>query len=346
MVLQSIYFYSCTLTFWIKGLSLMKIFVTGGSGYFGQQLIKRLITDQHQVSAVVESNEKAQIVQHLGATPIIGNLNNISNWQSAIAHHEIFVHAATPAKYWATQRFFDENVIRPTQLLYKMANKHQTKRFIYLSCESAVYHEKPLDGVDETFRFIPANSNYGAAKQEAERLLITSPSKTQCIILRPAFLWGPDVPSLKTIQQRVTQGKFMWVDHGNVMMETVHIDNLVEATCRSLTHGQNKNIYYVTDDHPRTVKEMIGLLLATRNITPTERSIPHNMAKIFASVFETIWKSLHIPSPPPFTRFEYSFASLSRRYNIGKIKTHMNYRSIVNFDQALKEMRDSHQEQV
>jgi hypothetical protein len=62
----------------------MRIFVTGGTGFIGTQLIKRLIADGHEVHALGRSEGSRETVRLLGATPIVGSLADIDLWKESL----------------------------------------------------------------------------------------------------------------------------------------------------------------------------------------------------------------------------------------------------------------------
>ena len=51
-------------------------FVTGGSGFIGGRLIKRLVGDGWRVRALARSNGAAEKVSGLGAEPVRGDLED------------------------------------------------------------------------------------------------------------------------------------------------------------------------------------------------------------------------------------------------------------------------------
>jgi uncharacterized protein YbjT (DUF2867 family) len=52
---------------------MAQAFVTGGSGFIGQALVRRLIGEGHSVRILVRSDESAAKVSALGADPVRGN---------------------------------------------------------------------------------------------------------------------------------------------------------------------------------------------------------------------------------------------------------------------------------
>jgi len=317
----------------------MKIFVTGGSGFVGTRLIKRLLQEGHDVSAFARSEASADNLKLLGVNTVIGDLNQVESFEDQLTGHDVVIHAASPVKFWGKWDFFQQNIVDITQGLYQASVRQNIKRFIYLSSESVIQNDTPLVDIDETFSYIEPNSFYGKAKQIAERWLIEQNTETESIVLRPTFIWGPGVAALTSMIDKINGGQFSWIDNGNVAFESVHVDNVVQAIVLALDKGESNQIYYVTDDDPRTVKDVLGGLLETQNIKLPTRNMPSAVVRKLAGMVEGIWKLFKIKSDPPISKFEWSFVGLPRKYNIQKIKTSLGYEPIISIGEGLKEMK-------
>lgn len=140
-------------------------------------------------------------------------------------------------------------------------------------------------------------------KLATERALLAAPSDvTQTIVLRPPFIWGPGMNTLDQLVGAVQAGQFAWIDGGRHLVDAVHVDNLADAAVLALDHGRPGAVYYVTDGEPRTVREFLGALIATRDVVPTNRSYPRAAATIVATITETAFKVMRHDTPPPLTR--------------------------------------------
>lgn len=324
----------------------MKLFITGGSGFLGTRLTKKLIRDGHEITAFARSDLSAEKLSQLGCKTVVADLLSSQSYEEYLKDINVVIHAASPVSFWGEWSYFQKNIVDATRNLFEAANRNNVKRFIYISSESVIQNDTPLLDIDETFPYIEPNSFYGKAKQLTERWLIEQNSQTECIIFRPTFMWGPNVAAIATMKQKIEKGQFVWIDHGDVVIESVHVDNVVHAISLALTKGENKQIYYVTDDAPRAVKVLISQLLDTQNIHAPEKSVPTSLAKGAAITVEALWKMLHIKSPPPLSKFEWSFVALPRRYNISKIQNSLGYEPVTSFEQGLDEMRLAKQKEA
>jgi nucleoside-diphosphate-sugar epimerase len=54
------------------------LFITGGSGYIGSQVISTFLSAGYTVTALARSDESAAHLRSLGATPVSGDLKTLS----------------------------------------------------------------------------------------------------------------------------------------------------------------------------------------------------------------------------------------------------------------------------
>jgi nucleoside-diphosphate-sugar epimerase len=319
----------------------MKIFITGGSGFLGQRLITGLQQDGHTVTALSRSPQSDAKLNALGADTLRGALTDIDLWQRALKGQDIVVHAASPIEVWGDWKDFERDIVRASLDLYQAAARHQVKRFIQISSESVMQGDGPLLDVTEGHPYpVEPNSFYGKAKQQVELGLLAHNAGTECIILRPTFIWGQGGEQLDKVVDKVRSGQFMWIDHGEVPMEMVHVDNVVEAIRLALTHGHSGQVYWVTDDRPLSAREFLGALLRARGVEAPDKSMPGRLARPVAAGVEAVWRLLRLQSVPPLSRFQLDFIALPRRYDLGKSKRELGYKPVRTFEQGLAEMQN------
>ncbi len=52
----------------------MRVFITGASGLLGRSTIRQLCSRGHDVLGLVRDQDKARVVQELGAAPVIADI--------------------------------------------------------------------------------------------------------------------------------------------------------------------------------------------------------------------------------------------------------------------------------
>ncbi|WNE99513.1 NAD(P)H-binding protein [Streptomyces luomodiensis] len=74
----------------------MRVLLTGGTGYIGAAVLDRLISGGHQVTAVVRSAEKAELVRAKGVEPAVADLADGDTLEELAAASEGVIHVASP----------------------------------------------------------------------------------------------------------------------------------------------------------------------------------------------------------------------------------------------------------
>lgn len=319
----------------------MKIFLTGATGFLGQHLLRRLQREHHEVTCLVRDSAVADHMADGTCRVVEGSLENVNAWSKWLRGHDAVIHAAAPIEFHRDWAFFESQIVNATVKLYRAASREDVRRFIYISSESVVQGSKSLLDVDETVAYCEPSSMYGKAKQEAEKALLQGVSETECIIIRPTFMWGKGMPELDRIIERIDRGGFRWVDKGKTIIDWVHVENVVEAIVCALQHGEDKSIYYITDDNAKPVRDIFTSLLATRNVTPPVKNSSSFSVRLAARFMEFWWSLLGRKTEPPVSLFDWSFVALPRKYDITRARTELHYHPVISEKMGLAEMRRS-----
>jgi len=317
----------------------MKIFLTGATGFLGQHLLRRLQREHHEVTCLVRDSAVADRMAEGSCRVVEGSLENVGAWSKWLRGHDVVIHAAAPIEFHRDWSFFESQIVAATEKLYRAASREGVRRFIYISSESVVQGTRSLLGVDETVPYCEPSSMYGRAKQLAEQALLQGVSETECIIIRPTFMWGKGMPELDKIIRRIDSGSFRWVDQGKTVIDWVHVENVVEAIVCALQHGQDKSIYYVTDDNAKPLREIFTSLLAARNVTAPAKNSSSFSVRLAARITEFWWRLLGRKTAPPISLFDWSFVAVPRQYDISKARAELHYHPVISEKMGLAEMR-------
>jgi nucleoside-diphosphate-sugar epimerase len=166
----------------------MKVFVTGGSGFLGINLIRMLLKSKHEVVSYdllpFEYPEKDQI------TSVIGDIRNFDPLQKAMRGCDMVVHCAAALPLYSKEDIISTDV-DGTRNVLQSALELEIKRVVHIS-STAVYgipdhhpltEEDKLDGV----------GHYGVAKIDAENVCEEFRKKGMTVpIIRPKSFIGPE----------------------------------------------------------------------------------------------------------------------------------------------------------
>jgi nucleoside-diphosphate-sugar epimerase len=153
----------------------MHIFVTGGTGLVGSEIIKQLLEAGHQVGALRQESSSLSLLQDI-AHEIKwheGSLWDILFLTDTLQHYEAVIHAAALVSFHPRQKenLFKINVEATANLVNVCLKLPHIKKFCFISSVSALgINEKDSEKVDEKARWDSGitHSYYGFTKYLAE----------------------------------------------------------------------------------------------------------------------------------------------------------------------------------
>ncbi|HMO10157.1 MAG TPA: NAD(P)-dependent oxidoreductase [Actinotalea sp.] len=322
----------------------MKIFVTGGSGFVGGTLVRRLVADGHQVIALARSDASAERIGAAGAEAVRGDLADLPTadgapWVAHLGGVDAVVHTAAHMEFWGPDALFERLNHAPTLALHAASVASGVGRFVLVSAASVSTGSQRRPVVDESTPEGRPNIAYSRVKLATERALLGTPAgSTELVVLRPPFIWGRGMATIEGFVEAAETGRFAWVDQGRHIVDMVHVDNLVAAAVLGLTRGRHRGVY-VTDGAPMPIRDFLTPLLATRGIDLSRsRSVPLAVAAPMAATLDGTARLLRRPMAPPLTNWLVSFTGRDRSYDITAARRELGYVPEVSFEQGLSQM--------
>ena len=233
----------------------MKVFVTGTTGFVGQNLVPHLQASGHEVYGLVRNTTKLQESQ-LELNPIKGSLScsqrnewidNLPDDLDAVIHMAGLVHS------FNAHDFDRVNNLATGQLVRDLKERYPRLKFILLSSLAAAgpAQDRPLNETD------PGSpvSLYGQSKAKGEEQFIQhAPSAWEKIIIRPPMVIGPKDPAILDIF-KMAKGRVILLPGLNGKKKRysfVCVHDLVQTIALSLENAKEKDgveIFY--SSYPR-----------------------------------------------------------------------------------------------
>ncbi|HWO11736.1 MAG TPA: NAD-dependent epimerase/dehydratase family protein [Polyangiaceae bacterium] len=322
---------------------MRSIFITGGSGFVGQQTIQELSRRGHRVRALARSEQAAARIAAAGAEPVPGDLTSVDDLTRNMRGSEAVIHAAAKVEQWGAYDDFYAVNVAGTENVLTAARRAGVKRFVHIGTEAGLVGAQPLRMATEEFA-APQRSVglYPATKRLAEeRVLAANCSELETVVVRPRFIWGRgDTSLLPQLVHAVKQGRFMWIAGGRYLTSTCHVENVVEGIGLALEGGRGGNAYFLTDGEPTEFRAFITALLATQGLKAPTASIPRCIAKVLAQALEGTWRAFHLVSEPPLTRTVVFLMGEEVTVSDAKARRELGYTGGMSRERGLHEMRE------
>jgi nucleoside-diphosphate-sugar epimerase len=317
-------------------------FVTGGSGFIGGRLIRRLVGEGRRVRALARSDASAAAVSELGAEAVRGDLADGDSIAAGAEGCVVTFHLAAHLGQWGPWDEFVAGNVTGTQNALAASRRAGVRRFVHCGTEAALLAGQPLIRVDETAPLRPdSKAAYAATKARAEQVVRrASADGFETVVLRPRLVWGAgDATLLPAIADAVRAGRFAWIGGGGHLTDSTHVDNVVEGLVLTAVKGRPGEAYFVTDGEPVVFREFVTELLETQGIEPPARSVPAPLAGVVAGGSEAVWRLFRLGGEPPLTRLALWLSSQECTMVISKARAELGYEPVRSRADGLAELR-------
>ena len=315
----------------------MKILVTGGTGFTGSALVRRLMLLGHQVKTI--DYQKGIVYDQLkkeGADILIGSITDKELVDKATEGVDFVFHIAAAFRELdvPNEHYYNVNV-NGTRYVMEAVVKHNVKKVVYCSTQGVHGHIKNPPG-DENSPVAPEDY-YQQTKYEGE-VVVQEFIKNgmNATIIRPTAIYGPGDPErFFMIFKRAVKGYFPMFGKGETFYHPVYIDNLVDSFILSMDLDRgNGETYIIADEKYYPIKELVKKVGKSMGIDVKIKFYPITPLVIAGHVVEKVCKPFGI-APPIFPR-RVDWYRQVRAFKIDKAIKELGYEPKVGIDEGLR----------
>lgn len=307
----------------------LNILVTGGAGFLGKAIVKRLVQRDYSVTSY--SRGYYPELSALGVKQIQGDLSDPEKIMEACKGMDAIFHVAAKAGVWGPYEEYFATNVKGTENIIKACFNHNIERLVYTSSPSVVFNGSDVEGGDETLPYPESHhAHYPKTKAMAERLVAEAARDgLKTIILRPHLIWGPEdnhlVPRILAKAERLAR-----VGRKNKLVDTIYVDNAALAHMLAFDRlGDNPElsgrIYFISQDEPVPLWDMINAILEAGGKKPVTRTAPASLVKAAGIIIESLYGLFRIKSEPPMTRFVAEELATAHWFDISRAKNDLGY---------------------
>jgi 2-alkyl-3-oxoalkanoate reductase len=322
-----------------------KVLVTGGGGFLGKAIVKRLIEQGDHVSSFCRSHYPA--LESLEVKQICGDITDKGAVEKAVRGMEIVFHVAAKPGVWGTYEEFYRPNVMGTQNIINACLKLHVPYLIHTSSPSVIFDGSDMEGVNESVPYpdhYPAH--YPQTKAVAEKAVRKISSEIGTICLRPHLIWGPEDNHLvPRILARAKAGRLIKVGKGKNKVDVTYIDNAADAhvlAAQRLSEnpGLSGQVYFISQAEPIPLWDMVNAILKAGGLSPVKRSISPHAAYLLGTCFERLFKIFHIQKEPPMTRFLAEELAKAHWFDISAAERDLGYHPRVSTQEGLRKLEE------
>lgn len=318
----------------------MRVLVTGGGGFLGRHIVRRLLDRGDDVVFAARSDYPD--VQDWGAVQVRGDLAEESVAVAAARGCDAVIHVAAKAGIWGDAADYERSNVVATRNVLAACEAHAIGDLVYTSTPSVTFdgsdHENGAPDLPyaQTFR-----NHYARTKARAERDVL-SHDAIRAVSLRPHLVFGPGDPFLLPgVIARHREGKLARVGKGENRVDITYVENAAVAHLRALDALRSGaqvagKAYFISDGEPVVLWDFLADVFERLGLPPLRRSVPFGVAYAVGGLLEGAHRAFGITSEPRMTRFAAQQVATSHWYDMEPARQELGYEPVVSRVAALE----------
>jgi dihydroflavonol-4-reductase len=279
----------------------MRVFLTGGTGFVGGEVARRLRERGDDVRALVRAPARADALRTLGCELVVGDLSDEAALTVACQGVDAVVHAAAvyevgvPAE--RRGELTDTNV-GGTERVLGAALSAGVRRAVHVSTV-AVFGNTRGEVVDETYHKpddVVPTSVYEETKRLAHRRAHEIAERgLPLVTVLPGVVYGPGDPStVGELLRQLLSGRLPALPFPELGITPVHRDDVADGVLLALDKGIAGESYVLAGE-PTTMRELVGVLADVAGRRPPRLTIPTPLLRALAPVGRFVGPPLGFP---------------------------------------------------
>ncbi len=323
-------------------LSIKKALVTGGGGFVGKAVVKRLLALGVETSVLGRHHYPE--IELLGGKCIVGNVCDAGIMDSATKGVDVVFHVAALAGVWgAWKKYYSTNVLG-TENVVRSCHKNNVPMLVHTSTPSVVFNRTDIEQGDEDLPYATKFlCHYARSKVMAEqRVLDANCGNFSTCAIRPHLIWGPGDPHL--LPRLLASGRrkiLKRVGDGTNMVDISYIDNVAEAhilAAKNLSEAATAagKPYFISQGEPVNLWDWINELFVAMDIDKVQAALSFPLAYWLGGAMEAMYKITGVQKEPRMTRFLAEQLAKSHYFSIKNAQNDLSYEPVISTTEGLR----------
>jgi dihydroflavonol-4-reductase len=300
------------------GAPCRTVLVTGGTGFLGTSLARRLLCEGARVRVLARSRTKAKPLAGMGAEVVIGDVTDRAAVEAAVQGMHVVYHLAGPLLVPGipASEYRRTHVLGTTLLLDCCGRAPGVERFVYCSTTGVlgVTGDRPTN---ENAPLRPTNV-YEQAKADAETEVRRRwRDCLPVVIARPGLVYGPGDIHLLPFFQTILRHRFRPIGRRKALLHPIYIDDITEAL---VLCGQRRaaigECFHLAGKEPVPISELASAIARAEGTKLPPGSIPVLAARVVAGLGDRLPPGMRQRAPLTSSRLD--FLTHSRVYDVSK----------------------------
>jgi len=312
---------------------MLKVLVTGATGFTGSHLARMLVESGHRVRALVRRTSSLELLRDVEVERFEGDLSDDVRLRRAVDGVDRVFHIAA---VYREARLSDNH--------YHQVNVLGTRRLAeaalaggvpFLYCSTCGVHGDIEGEADESAPYNPGDI-YQRTKVEAENIVLALHRERglRAVILRPVGIYGPGDRRFLKLFKGVARRRFPMIGSGRVSYHLTHVEDVARGFMKAAaTPAAMGEAFILAGARYTTVEELVALIAEKAGVPPPRFHWPARPLYAAAALCEDLCRPLGIE--PPLHRRRLDFYLKNRAFRIDKARRVLGWEPRVDLDEGI-----------
>lgn len=304
-----------------------KILVTGGSGFFGQVLLKYLTDRGYEcinIDIVTSEFEHPHVISYQQ------DIRNLEEMEAIVSQYSIsaIIHCAAILGHgFHSKKVLWSTNVDGTKNIALLAKKFNIKKVVFTSsnCLWGNKFDRPIVEEDTP---CPVEL-YGRTKCEGEKILLSHQADFDSVIFRcPTIIDAGRLGLLGILFQFIYENRKVWVvGTGKNIYQFIYAEDLANA-CLKAIHFNGTEVFNIGADHVKSYNEVFGYVIEKAGSRSTVKRLPRNLTLFGMRVAFKLRLS-------PMGPYHYKMIAEDFIFDTNKIKKILNWQPTLTNEEML-----------
>lgn len=320
--------------------SMKTAMVTGGGGFIGKALVRRLLA--MGVDTRVVGRSRYPDLEGLPVKVYQGDIRDGKFLVQAFKGCDTVFHVAAKAGIWGSFGDYFSINVTGTRNVLAACKANNCRSLVYTSSPSVVF-SGAMENISEAAPYPEKYlCHYAHTKALSEYLVLQADGLDfRTTAIRPHLVWGPEDTNL--IPRLVARGRsrsLKQVGDGSNLVDISYIDNVVDAhlLAAGSLHGSaaaGGRAYFISQGEPVNLWGWINGLFERLDIPPVSRRVSFRKAYVAGLLMEAVYAVLGRDDEPAMTRFLAEQLAKPHYFSLARARQDLGYTPLVTTSEGL-----------
>jgi dihydroflavonol-4-reductase len=277
----------------------MKVFITGGTGFIGRQLVRRMARTEHEIYCLARKTSSTAELEKLGAKIVFGDVQDKDSLLQGMQGCDWLFNLANLYSLWEPVKSAYRNVnVIGTQNVMECALQAGLSKVVHVS--SVAIYGKPSDSpFSEESAVGPVRfSEYAQTKYEGDLIAwkLFQEKKLPLVMIFPAaVLGGGDISLAGQSIDRLVRRRLPARSFNRKIVTYVHVNDVAEVILKAAQKPDNIGEKYIAGNIRLSFDEFYDMISEVAGVPKPLMVVPDWLTMISAGFFTVLSDITKLP---------------------------------------------------